>query len=328
MSPMNRIWILLVQKSTKGPFALSEVSELLDKGVIRRNDLALKIDPDAPKGTGSWKMLWQYEEFDRRREEWDAAEPIPTLAPPKEGDRRNQIDEKEADRLVQEALPIELGEIQPEDLIQRSTREMMRPSDSASIEIFPSDDPRREQPEEAPTPRWVAPVGFLVVAATLFAWGSQSHWWGFSSGTRVSPASSVSPGADQAHISSPSARQNSLSRSVTSSRFQKFAQPPRDLSAPAQDSTILPAQREPEPNRREESSLDKPVEAQKLEGDSGEIPAVSEADSENEAAATPARRKRRAPAKAAVSEEDGEAPPPNENNESASEENRSSNSEE
>src|SRR5438105_2631673 len=42
-------WIVLIQKSPRGPFTETEVNQLIDEGVVRTTDLGFQFDPQNPK---------------------------------------------------------------------------------------------------------------------------------------------------------------------------------------------------------------------------------------------------------------------------------------
>ena len=72
-------WIVLIQKAPKGPFTALEVNALMEKGVLRYNDLGVRILKGDEKSNTGWKFLWQYPEFERRLPE--EPKPKPKLKP-------------------------------------------------------------------------------------------------------------------------------------------------------------------------------------------------------------------------------------------------------
>ena len=110
----NNRWIVLLNISPKGPLTEEEIRTLLEQGVLRRNDLAYLLAADAGTKTPTeWKLLWQFPEFDRRREE-----PVSPLSVPL-ADRRT----KEPDAHLEpfSELPLDLQSIAAEDLLPKSS---------------------------------------------------------------------------------------------------------------------------------------------------------------------------------------------------------------
>jgi hypothetical protein len=73
-------WIVLIDKTPRGPLEQSEIELLIQQGVIRRNDFAILVSNLEEKA--SWKFLWQFPQFDRRKKEMPAtpnvaAAPVP-----------------------------------------------------------------------------------------------------------------------------------------------------------------------------------------------------------------------------------------------------------
>lgn len=311
--PNDRIWILLVQKSPKGPFTLTEVNALLEKGIIRRNDLALKMEPkegaaDGKKVGGSWKILWQYPEFDRRQEERAQTDAI-VPAPPREGDRRSPLNEEKKAGLVKELLPEELGEIKAEDLIGKSTREIRNDESASGTEVTFNSDLGRPPDEEAGAPKWIYALILVAVGGGLYGWLSANNPLAKRSTPAVTAATTDSVPTGGSTDDVPPIRRagaSPLSRGLSSpaARRLPIMQLPRRSDPPAAPS----ARRDPEPSRREETRYDSPMEERQAEADRGEITAE---DSENNASEeandeapkrAPAARGRRA--KEAISEED------------------------
>ena len=113
-----RRWVVLVQRKPRGPMGEPEVQALLNKGIVRTNDLAFEVSPDTGKALTDWKMLWQFTEFDRRAkklaEEKAKAGPGPTTI-----ERRGPVTAEKIQAKVKEAIPEELLDITPEDLIPK-----------------------------------------------------------------------------------------------------------------------------------------------------------------------------------------------------------------
>lgn len=107
-------WIVLIDKTPRGPLTQSEVRTLIEQKIVRVNDLASRIAP-APEGKkAEWKFLWQYPEFDRRtkgeRKASDGNE-----------NRRNDKPQEKLEEEKKHLLPEELANIHPEDLSYHST---------------------------------------------------------------------------------------------------------------------------------------------------------------------------------------------------------------
>lgn len=138
-------WIVLLNKSPKGPLTTLEVKTLVDRQILRLNDLGFQIGPDE-KPLSDWKLLWQFAEFNRRG---DASVPPAGSAPkppePKrpaltpEQERRRQMSEEEAKRRIIENLPPDLAEINPEDLVAKPSRTAVtRLDDDVSVPLVES----------------------------------------------------------------------------------------------------------------------------------------------------------------------------------------------
>lgn len=122
-APKPRRWVVLIQRRPRGPMGEPEIQALLNQGMIRTNDLAFEVSPENGKALTDWKMLWQFEEFDRRAKkakEEAANASLWGTKPPPEAERRNSVpDPAKIKAKVKEALPEELLDISPEDLIPR-----------------------------------------------------------------------------------------------------------------------------------------------------------------------------------------------------------------
>jgi hypothetical protein len=109
MASFSKQWIVLIGKSPKGPLNEEEIRDLLAQKVIRTNDIAYQLPESTElKAPTEWKLLWQYPEFDRRKES-------PSNSP--QAERRK----KEPSLAALTELPAELLNISPEDLLPRSS---------------------------------------------------------------------------------------------------------------------------------------------------------------------------------------------------------------
>lgn len=77
--PKNSSWIVLIQKTARGPLSEAEIRSLLQQGLISVTDVAFRVD-GVRKGNAEWKFLFQYPEFDRRKEK--RPEPAKTAETP------------------------------------------------------------------------------------------------------------------------------------------------------------------------------------------------------------------------------------------------------
>lgn len=109
LNEKNR-WIVLLNKSPKGPLSKEEIEALLEKKILRRNDIAYLVPTDSDAKTPTeWKLLWQFPQFDRRigpselTPEERRAQHEPTFGP-------------------SENIPLEFRDISPDELILRSRR--------------------------------------------------------------------------------------------------------------------------------------------------------------------------------------------------------------
>ena len=111
---LNR-WILLLNKSPKGPLSEEEIRALLTQGIVRRNDIAYLIPPPGDnKAQTEWKLLWQFPQFDRRGDQPAVKKPMETA------ERRIEpaVDPR-TEAFTQ--IPQDLLNIAPEDLLPKST---------------------------------------------------------------------------------------------------------------------------------------------------------------------------------------------------------------
>jgi hypothetical protein len=176
-SQSPRRWIVLIQKSPQGPFSEEAIRELMKKGMIRHNDLAYLHGEvtEGVKKPHDWKFLWQYPEFDRRKPQIDPATgkeiPLPPV-PAEFVTKRKPLSEDEIRQRVAEALPAELLNIAPEDLIPHATGGLHLPDER---QIAAREAAHREERRETPEPPasggggwgWLYPVGALTLMVFL-----------------------------------------------------------------------------------------------------------------------------------------------------------------
>ncbi|MFM8270470.1 MAG: hypothetical protein ACKN9V_09810, partial [Pseudomonadota bacterium] len=72
-------WVILINKSPRGPFVETEIKELLQKGTLRHNDLAFLVPETPGQEKAQWKFLWQFVEFDSRAQEKNNPPPAAVL---------------------------------------------------------------------------------------------------------------------------------------------------------------------------------------------------------------------------------------------------------
>lgn len=143
-------WIVLIQKSPKGPFTTAELESLITQGLVRRNDVAFQVLEGSTKAHSGWKFIWQFEEFNRRSG--------------KEGVTRPHEPEQERRTAPRVAPSIseEIAKIQPDDLLFKTRREIV---------------PREEEPAPRKSPSRM-PLGWLfggtglAVLAVYIFWGT------------------------------------------------------------------------------------------------------------------------------------------------------------
>lgn len=162
----NSRWIVLLNKSPKGPLSEEEIRALLKQGIVRRNDIAYRIPPEGDnKAQTEWKLLWQFPEFDRRG---DQPVKVPTEST---AERRILEPAVEASRKALTEIPADLLNIAPEDLLPKST------SLQLTVEREPqeiSEAPTEPRPtfadfENTARNRWVfGGAGILVTALILY----------------------------------------------------------------------------------------------------------------------------------------------------------------
>jgi hypothetical protein len=108
---MGKHWIVLVNKSPRGPLTFEEVSALLNEKIIKRTDLALVISTENSEEKADWKFLWQYPEFDLRLKRTE------DNPPPLKLEQRQPQNSVQIKAQISESLPDEIAMISPEDLI-------------------------------------------------------------------------------------------------------------------------------------------------------------------------------------------------------------------
>lgn len=156
---MGNRWIVLIDKTPRGPLTEGEIRALLAQGLIRTNDVAYKITEAGSGGKAEWKFLWQFDEFDRRRGVEQAKFPVL--------ERRTPKAEGEVEEEKQAILPQEISAIQPEDLMYHSTTVKADSDKVSSLHIDPlPDDLSKFPPATSFNWKWMAgavPLLFVVL---------------------------------------------------------------------------------------------------------------------------------------------------------------------
>ncbi|MCB0417882.1 MAG: hypothetical protein KDD39_09540, partial [Bdellovibrionales bacterium] len=109
-----KYWIVLVNRIPQGPYTELEIKQLLAKQEFSRNEVGMQVSEDGKSRLSGWKILWQFEEFDRRRKK--AGEGANEVAPPPV-ERRKSLSEPDIQKVTSEKVPEHLMEIAPEDLV-------------------------------------------------------------------------------------------------------------------------------------------------------------------------------------------------------------------
>ncbi len=169
---MGNHWIVLINRSPRGPLTFEEVSTLLKDNVIKRTDLALQISLENKESKSDWKFLWQYSEFDLRDKN-DSAESSPknkTL----EYNRRSPSNENKLKAEISAILPDEIAMINPEDLVISNQRNRIR---EGSSPLILGDEGIREDIPSAPKAegsgwRYLGLGSFMMLLAVFYWKGS------------------------------------------------------------------------------------------------------------------------------------------------------------
>lgn len=155
---MEQGWIVLIDKTPKGVFSTAEIKVLIEKGILKANDLAIYLDQDASKENSKWQFIWQYAEFKSEH----TLEPV---AITKDSAHLKPHHKVKAEKKSGEVLPQELASLKVEDLIPRANRKI--------ISMPETPIPQGERLEDAPVPRsfdWRSfsrPLGVIGFGALL-----------------------------------------------------------------------------------------------------------------------------------------------------------------
>lgn len=232
---MGKRWIVLIDKTPRGPLSEGEIRALLSQGIIRTNDVAYQVSDEPTAQKAEWKFLWQFDEFDRRR---GVQQPkFPVL------ERRTPRADAEIEKEKEAILPQELSSIQPEDLVYHSTStpdEKKGPLHLVDNSI-PDDAPRFNT---APFFDWKWTLGLIPMFLLVGYFMVHST----SNKLHIAPKKGMEPLAIEKEE-----EETTPSREVTSSPLQG-TQPHRQMQMPLDRRTAAPVQK---PEARE---LPKPPE--------------------------------------------------------------------
>jgi len=129
-------WIILLNKSPRGPFVEAEVKDLLRQGIVRHNDLAFLMPETKEEGGAHWKFIWQFPEYDSRIGEKEKPPPAAVL------EKRTPKTESQIQAQVDENIPLDLKSITIDDLILKVNS---APKREISVSRM-SDDKEKYQP--------------------------------------------------------------------------------------------------------------------------------------------------------------------------------------
>lgn len=165
MSELQKTWIVLINKTPRGPLTEDEVKALLQQRLIRTNDLAYLYESASAKA--SWKFLWQFPEFDRRLNE---------TPPPKAVlEKRTATPGEEAlPQAISEKVPEEFLDITPEELVLKAGGSRVINLSTPSLE-----DAAEEASEESSTSSFnrrpaALAFGTLAISLIVYFYSGQS----------------------------------------------------------------------------------------------------------------------------------------------------------
>jgi len=110
----SKKWIILLNKSPRGPFSEDEIKELMTQGLLRPNDLGFLVPQEGEPQDSAWKFLWQFSEFDSRLKERENPPPPAVL------EKRKPRSEAQIQKDIDEHVPLDLKTIRVEDLILKT----------------------------------------------------------------------------------------------------------------------------------------------------------------------------------------------------------------
>ena len=142
-NPATSGWVILLNKSPRGPFSEGEVLNLIEQKLVRPNDMGLLISGTSKS---NWNLLKTYPEFKGAFEGQGSSVPLSGIPTP-------TAEEGSYNRKPTPAPELsELPDIKPEDLIPRTTRNVFENRlDEAAVEAM----------QELPSLRRDSPFGLL-----------------------------------------------------------------------------------------------------------------------------------------------------------------------
>ncbi len=77
MTNVQKKWVIIINKQLKGPFTAQEIEAMFNKNMLSRNDIAMVVDENVNDPFNrNWKFLWQFSEFERRKEQPKVKTPV------------------------------------------------------------------------------------------------------------------------------------------------------------------------------------------------------------------------------------------------------------
>lgn len=231
-------WVVLLNKVPKGPLSEEEVKTLLNQGILRLNDVAYRVMAESQPEAGrpEWKLLWQYDEFNRRKVE-KAVPDVPTG----EFERRKKVPPEEIRRQALTDLPPDLMEIAPEDLLPRSTSVSLTPEPHSFDKISSPDEPKDYKEGFTGSQRSELRWGFALIVLVALGFGALK----IVSRTIVPQAATNTPAATPTPTSAADPKTASADR-LPAAQSRKHLQLP--TKRPGESFPTPPKAREPEPS--------------------------------------------------------------------------------
>lgn len=155
---LKKRWIVLVDKSPRGPFTEEEINDLLKQQLLQRNDLAFLISNPGQSEGGTWKFLWQFSCFDLRQNEAKVPPPAAIL------EKRTQRTEAEVQTSIQDSIPVDLKSIQIEELIVRAGQGPKKEFNFSKALENKMDEDSHEGPKESAFASSAASFALVLVA--------------------------------------------------------------------------------------------------------------------------------------------------------------------
>jgi len=160
-------WLVIVHRKMRGPLTTAEIVLLLEQQVIRRNDIACEIDLDNKTKSTDWKLIWQFNEFDRR-----ANQPKDEAQEKKREERRRDNPGKSPEETLRE-IPQELLDIDVSELIITPRNHLNQEFNLADSSRMAHEDATSSNPIKAYREySWFYPTAgvFFLVVVGLKLW--------------------------------------------------------------------------------------------------------------------------------------------------------------